>query len=166
MKLDFYSDAGHGWLKVKIQELEKLGLAEKISNSSYMKNENAYLEEDFDTSQFCNEMRKTNSNYNFNEHVREHTSNFSTIRNYESYNYQKYLKIKSLAKRFNEDLKFREYALRVIITESKSNNVSVENLMLKSFEDQSNNARNWLKHLADTLEIKIKEFIQYRITLY
>ena len=40
----FYSDAGHGWLKVSIYEAKELDI--KISKYSYRKNHTLYLEED------------------------------------------------------------------------------------------------------------------------
>lgn len=45
-------DPGHGWLKVPIVLLEKLGIAEKISSCSYQRKGIAYLEEDDDMSLF------------------------------------------------------------------------------------------------------------------
>jgi CTP:phosphocholine cytidylyltransferase-like protein len=55
MKNDIYvfvSDAGHGWLTVTIEELIDLGIAEKISSYSYVKENIAYLEEDCDAPLF------------------------------------------------------------------------------------------------------------------
>jgi hypothetical protein len=42
----FHEDPGHGWLCVKIAELEALGIADKITGFSYMRKQSAYLEED------------------------------------------------------------------------------------------------------------------------
>ena len=58
-KLDFYSDSGHGWLKIPIAELERLGIADKITKYSYMRNDFAYLEEDCDVSLYCDTIRKS-----------------------------------------------------------------------------------------------------------
>ncbi len=44
----FYSDPGHAWLEVPMEELETLGIARKISRYSYHKDGLAYLEEDQD----------------------------------------------------------------------------------------------------------------------
>ena len=46
--LNFFSDPGHGWLKVKKAELVKFGLIESISSYSYERNDSVYLEEDCD----------------------------------------------------------------------------------------------------------------------
>ena len=50
----FFSDAGHGWLSVKYQELVDLGIEDQISKHSYVNGKSAYLEEDVDTSIFFN----------------------------------------------------------------------------------------------------------------
>jgi len=50
--LRFYNDPGHGWLAVKVQYLIDLGIADKITNFSYLKGKTAYLEEDVDVGTF------------------------------------------------------------------------------------------------------------------
>ena len=50
----FIEDSGHGWLKVPMSELKRLGIADKISPYSYANGDNAYLEEDLDISTFIN----------------------------------------------------------------------------------------------------------------
>ena len=47
-KLTFHFDAGHAWLEVDAAELERLGVADKISKYSYRRGGRAYLEEDCD----------------------------------------------------------------------------------------------------------------------
>jgi hypothetical protein len=47
-----YSDPGHAWLKVSMQELADLGLTHKITGYSYRKGNMAYLEEDCDLATF------------------------------------------------------------------------------------------------------------------
>jgi len=54
----FHSDPGHGWLQVKRQELKELGILDKISNYSYQKGDNVYLEEDCDYSLFVERMKE------------------------------------------------------------------------------------------------------------
>ena len=51
-KYDFYNDPGHGWLKVKRQELVELGIETQISGYSYQKGDAVYLEEDSDAPKF------------------------------------------------------------------------------------------------------------------
>ena len=54
MIFNFHSDAGHGWLAVKLSLVRELGLAGKISKYSYMQGNSAYLEEDLDAGLFIN----------------------------------------------------------------------------------------------------------------
>ena len=53
MKYHFTSDPGHGWLHVKRAELERLGIAYRITSCSYQRGGTVYLEEDCDLSTFC-----------------------------------------------------------------------------------------------------------------
>ena len=48
----YFTDPGHGWLRVKKSELQELGIANKISPYSYMRGNHAYLEEDCDMAKF------------------------------------------------------------------------------------------------------------------
>jgi hypothetical protein len=79
-KFEFYSDGGHGWLKVKLSSLVKLGIANRITTSSYIRNGWVYLEEDGDMSIFCHAMKdagfKVLANYN-------HSNKQSKIRGYD-----------------------------------------------------------------------------------
>jgi hypothetical protein len=51
-KYRFIEDPGHGWLEVPIEQINALGIAEKISGYSYKRNGMAYLEEDCDAGTF------------------------------------------------------------------------------------------------------------------
>jgi hypothetical protein len=53
----FYSDAGHGWLAVKRDELVELNLLNSISTYSYQRGKTVYLEEDCDMSKFIDARR-------------------------------------------------------------------------------------------------------------
>ena len=44
----YYEDGRHGWVKVPKKDLVSLGIADKISEFSFMNGEYAYLEEDCD----------------------------------------------------------------------------------------------------------------------
>ena len=48
VKHTFFSDGGHGWLKVSRKRLDTLGILPNISSFSYMLGDNIYLEEDCD----------------------------------------------------------------------------------------------------------------------
>lgn len=83
----FYADPGHAWLAVKINELHQLGILDKISTYSYMRNDTAYLEEDCDVTRFFNAYHEKYS-------VDPKTKGMSTdrrskIRSYDSYNYNR-----------------------------------------------------------------------------
>jgi hypothetical protein len=59
VKKYFHSDVAHGWLAVKRGEVEKLGIADKISNFSFQKGKTVYLEEDNDLSTFKTALEAT-----------------------------------------------------------------------------------------------------------
>ena len=88
---NFYADPGHGWIKVSISELEKLGIAEKISGCSYMRKGWAYLEEDCDLSLFFKAKNFTDFDKVCNTHT--NAEKMSKIRNYESYDYLLYVSL-------------------------------------------------------------------------
>ena len=49
----FYSDAGHGWLAVRVADIEEIGLTvQEFSPYSYCKGSTMYLEEDCDAGVF------------------------------------------------------------------------------------------------------------------
>jgi DNA repair protein RadC len=48
----FYTDGGHGWLKVPLEELATLNIKDKITGYSYIDDKFAYLEEDLDMGVF------------------------------------------------------------------------------------------------------------------
>jgi hypothetical protein len=81
-KYDFFSDPGHGWLKVPKAELVKLGIVDKISKYSYMRGDCAFLEEDADATLFIEEMEKRGFKVEFRE---SNADKDSRIRNYESF---------------------------------------------------------------------------------
>ena len=80
---DFYSDSGHGWLKVPKGLLSHFSITEKISSFSYQRGNFAYLEEDCDATTFCNAYESRNGcTPKFRFH---NTDGRSKIRSYESY---------------------------------------------------------------------------------
>jgi hypothetical protein len=78
----FHSDAGHGWLAVKRQELVKLGIIDKVSSCSYQKGNTVYLEEDCDCSLFINALEVKGIKF---EHREGASVDRSPIRSYESF---------------------------------------------------------------------------------
>lgn len=82
MKFNFYSDGGHGWVKVKISLLMKLGILEKITTYSYLRGDYAYLEEDCDMTTFVLALRAKNIEPQFIDH---YSTKRSRIRNYQHF---------------------------------------------------------------------------------
>lgn len=78
----FFSDASHGWLSVKYQELVDLGIEEQISPYSYVKGKSAYLEEDQDMSLYLKAKEAAGFEIVFDK--RDHGDS-SVIRRYEPF---------------------------------------------------------------------------------
>ena len=77
----FYTDPGHGWLKVSLSNLASLGfLPSDFSRYSYKKNDNLYLEEDCDAAKFVLAY-KTKHGVSL-KHKESHTDRQSRIRSY------------------------------------------------------------------------------------
>lgn len=53
-----YADPSHAWVKVRIAELDKLGISRYISEFSYVRGDYAYLEEDQDASILIDELER------------------------------------------------------------------------------------------------------------
>lgn len=88
LSLNFYCDPGHGWVKVPIKTLVKLGIADKISRYSYQRGLYAYLEEDCDLSTLYAAADKQGINITLKEY---HTNKQSKIRSYDNYQFNKTL---------------------------------------------------------------------------
>lgn len=82
MKIHFYQDPGHGWIRVPKKKLEKLGIQDKVSRCSYMKGASAYLEEDCDAPKFIKALEAHGETYETIEHT---TNQESRIRGYDPY---------------------------------------------------------------------------------
>ena len=78
----YYQDPGHGWIRVPLTELSKLGIADQISTCSYMKGDFAYLEEDSDAAKYCNAMESAGYKLKLVELVRKRAAK---LRNYPAY---------------------------------------------------------------------------------
>jgi len=86
LKFNIYSDPGHGWAKVPVILLNKLGIRDKITTYSYFRNDSAYLEEDVDLSTFISACKANGIQPIFTEKV---TNKASKIRSYSYYPYYK-----------------------------------------------------------------------------
>jgi hypothetical protein len=82
MKLTYFTDPGHGWVKVPRNLLEKFGIADKISRYSYSRGDSVYLEEDCDLGHLYTVMALSGTKI---ELVTRHTNRQSKIRSYNSY---------------------------------------------------------------------------------
>jgi hypothetical protein len=54
----YIQDPGHGWVRVSLKEIIRLGIAEKISTYSYQNGQYVYLEEDCDAGIWLNARRQ------------------------------------------------------------------------------------------------------------
>ncbi len=83
MKLDIISDPAHAWCKVSIQLLDRLGLIDKITYFSYMRDGFAYLEEDCDLGELMRAAHAAGIPLTFRERVARERP--SRVRNYDHY---------------------------------------------------------------------------------
>jgi hypothetical protein len=81
MKYEAFVDSGHAWVKVSINELRALGIETQISSCSYIRGDNAYLEEDRDAWLFI-EAKKAKGE---TVELRIRRSENSRVRSYASY---------------------------------------------------------------------------------
>jgi hypothetical protein len=84
---DFYEDPAHAWMKVPLSEIRSLGIDNDISQYSYMRGSNAYLEEDSDAPKFMRAVEKYEQTpFDINKRTVTHISDKSSkIRSYGSY---------------------------------------------------------------------------------
>lgn len=86
----FHSDAGHGWLAVKKQELIDLDILDKISPFSYVSGDTFYLEEDCDAGLFINAMKAKGIEIKYKE--KDH-GDYSSIRGMERVSNKDYISL-------------------------------------------------------------------------
>jgi len=82
LRVDFLSDPGHGWAQVPMEVLQQLGIEDRISDCSYLRDGYAYLEEDLDWSTFVEAAAAAGMVVTVREH---HTDRLSRVRNYAHY---------------------------------------------------------------------------------
>jgi hypothetical protein len=81
MNLRYIQDPGHGWLEVPATLLTDLGIADRITQYSYLRGKFAYLEEDLDMYVFMQAARDQGLDFTLEEVYQEHTP----IRGYDRY---------------------------------------------------------------------------------
>ncbi len=160
MTYKFFSDAGHGWIKVSIKELEKLKIADKITVCSYMRKESAYLEEDCDLSVFFRAKNLGVGQYDFDKVCKTYTSDHSTIRSYECYDYQKYLALKKVINIYDTNETFNKIVNQTLDEKSRANSYFKDN---KKYDDLSNNAKTWFDNIVKNIKTEILKFLDSRI---
>ena len=84
MRLHYYEDPGHGWVKTTVKTLESLGLSDKITRFSYREGNTVYLEEDCDAPQLVRALKDKGIEVEWVEHF---TNNQSRIRYKQPYYY-------------------------------------------------------------------------------
>jgi hypothetical protein len=82
LKINYFTDPGHGWAAVKIKVLQDLGISQQISHYSYMRGKTAYLEEDLDFAVLLNALTAAGMAYSITE---KHTYRSHPIRSYSTY---------------------------------------------------------------------------------
>ena len=80
--INCYTDPGHGWYKVPLSVLDKIGIRGFITPYSYMRGDHAYLEEDLDASTLIQRLKHLGVSVKIKEF---HTDRTSKIRSYASY---------------------------------------------------------------------------------
>jgi hypothetical protein len=85
MKINFYTDPGHGWGAVKRSVLRELGIIKQITPYSYQRGDTVYLEEDCDLPTFCDKILGMGMTYTI-EH--KHTDRRHPIRSYDRFSSQ------------------------------------------------------------------------------
>jgi hypothetical protein len=83
LTLNYYQDAGHGWVKIKLSMLQKLGIIDQISRYSYTRKDNAYLEEDCDLGRLYGALDKAGITLKLKEFIAREKR--SKIRSYDSF---------------------------------------------------------------------------------
>ena len=78
----FYQDPGHGWLAVKRQWLQALGIEDRITPYSYQRGSTVYLEEDCDFARFHEAAKAAGWEVNY---FPKHTDKRSPIRSYDRF---------------------------------------------------------------------------------
>ena len=82
MQFRYYTDPGHGWVKVPRSLLEVLDIEGKISRYSYARGESVYLEEDCDYGILVKALENRGTKHSL---ARNHTNRSSKIRSYNSF---------------------------------------------------------------------------------
>ena len=83
INVNYITDPGHGWLKVPLKKMAKLGIVDKISTFSYIRGAYAYLEEDCDAATFIEACEAQGIKYGILSN--SSGNRYSRVRNYPRY---------------------------------------------------------------------------------
>jgi hypothetical protein len=81
-KFIYYTDPGHGWIKVPMSELVRLNISNDITPFSYVRGQYVFLEEDCDASTFLNAREREGNRVTLE---RKHSNSNSKVRSYDRY---------------------------------------------------------------------------------
>ena len=79
----FFSDPGHGWLRVPHSDLDALGIRDKITKYSYYSDRFAYLEEDCDLTTYMIALREAGVKINIRHSTSNSLSHIRRMKNFE-----------------------------------------------------------------------------------
>lgn len=86
IKVKVFNDPGHGWLRIRKADVERLGIGGEITRYSYQKGQYAYLEEDCDAGLAIDKAKELGIPLVHEESSWSNRS--STIRNYDRWSPQ------------------------------------------------------------------------------
>lgn len=95
---NYHADSSHGWLAVKIDLIQELGIADKISQYSYIRGNTVYLEEDVDAVLFHKAYTAKHGQY---ETETKYYDRRSPIRSYKPFTPDKIGAIKNHNRKFD-----------------------------------------------------------------
>ena len=84
LSFNYYSDPGHGWIKVSKKLITELNIADKITPYSYERGDQVYLEEDCDASRLIQTLELQGIKPVFKQF---NSNRSSKIRSYNSYRF-------------------------------------------------------------------------------
>lgn len=86
--LHYFYDPSHGWLRVPINHIRRLNIADKISHCSMIRGRYAFLEEDCDAHTFFVALK--DSGYNAGKVTYTSTDKSSKLRGYDDFSQERY----------------------------------------------------------------------------
>ena len=114
----------------------------------------------FDLSQFFRAKNLVVGEYDFDKVCKTYTSNHSTIRKYECYDYKQYLALKKVIKLYDNDANFNKIVNQTLDEKSRANSYFKDN---KKYDDLSNNAKTWFDNIVKNIKDELLKFLDMRI---